>query len=73
MRKQAVLIVGAIVAVLAVFGVAVTPDQYDALLAVVLAIIPIVGALYARSQVASKETVKKELGTEGETKVFRNK
>lgn len=72
MRKQAVLIVGAIVAVLAVFGVVVTPDQYDTLLALVLAVIPIAGALYAKSQVASKDTVEKELGKPAEEKVFRN-
>ena len=70
MKREAVLIVGAIVAVAAVFGVSVTPDQYDALLALVLAVIPIVGAIYARTQVASKDTIQKEYGSNEENRLF---
>ena len=70
MRKQAVLIVGAIVAVLAAFGVIITPEQYEAVEVIVVALVPILGALYAKSQVASKDTVEKTLGADAEVQLF---
>lgn len=70
MRKQAVLIVGAIVAVLAALGVIITPEQYEAIEAVVVLALPILGALYAKSQVASKDTVNKTLGADAEVQLF---
>lgn len=70
MRKQAVLIVGAVVALLAAFGVIITPEQHEAIEIIVVALVPILGALYARSQVASKDTVEKTLGADAEAQVF---
>lgn len=70
MRKQAVLIVSSIIGLLTAFGILITPEQADAILAVVAAVVPVVGALYARSQVASKDTVNKELGEPVEQQLF---
>lgn len=70
MRKEAVLIVGGIVAILGLFGVLVTPEQNEAIEAILVVIIPIIGAYFARNNVASKNSVRNELGVSAERKVF---
>lgn len=70
MRKEAVLIAGAIVAILALVGVVVTPEQHEAIEAVLVVVLPLALGLVARSQVASKETIRKEIGANAEARVF---
>ena len=72
-RKEAVMIAGAVVALLALVGVVVTPEQHEAIEAIIVIVLPIVMGLIARQQVASKETVRKELGSNSEARLFPNK
>jgi hypothetical protein len=71
MEKEAVLIVGAVVAVLAALGVAITPEDAELIGAVVVAALSILGAFLARSQVASKQSVEEKAGRDASRKIFR--
>lgn len=51
MTREPAMIVAAIVAVLAVLGIQVAPEQSDAVTAGVAAVVAIVGGLVTRSQV----------------------
>lgn len=51
MNKEPALVVGAVVAVLAVIGVTVTADQSDAITAGITAVLAVVQAVVTRSKV----------------------
>lgn len=71
MRKEAVMVASALVAILALAGVVITPEQQEAIEAILVVVIPLALGLYARSQVASKDRVDKTLGKEAERIIFR--
>ena len=60
MRKEAVLIIGAIMTLLSLLNITLTPEDMELLEALVQAGILLVGAFVARSQVASKESVSRK-------------
>ena len=72
-RKEIVLIAGAIAGLLGAFGVVVAPEQIEAVIAALVLVLPILGAAYARGNVASKESVEKKLGPGAEAQLFGRK
>lgn len=73
MRKEAVMLTSALVAILALVGVVVTPEDREAIEAIFVVVLPLALGLLARSQVASKETVSKEADSLTQTRIFPRK
>ena len=70
MNKEAVMIVGLLVAGLSAAGIALTPEDKELLEVVIAAVLAVAGAFVARSQVASKDSVEREAPTAAR-KLFR--
>jgi len=73
MNKEAAVIVGVIMAVLTLLNIALTPEDKEAVEAVVQAFILMGGVATIRQFVASKFSVRTNAGQEAERKIFRSK
>lgn len=72
-NKEAALIIGVLMAVLGILGIAVTPEHKESIEYLVVAFVSLGGVALIRQFVASKFSVMQKAGKEAHDRVFNNR
>lgn len=72
MKSEPALIIGAIMAILTLLNITLTPEKYEALATIVEFFVIAGGVTAIRQLVASRMSVREKVGATAEAKVFGN-